>query len=132
MRWTLGVILVCLGCRGSTDCCVETASGAVLEGIVVDQASRPLVGADVRAAEGRYACDTGAPNGPAEGSAVSDASGWVRLRLSSFLGSAGAYCVDLVVTRAGATAIDTVPGFRVTFFDQEPRDTARAVIQTGL
>ena len=131
IRWGLLVLLLLAGCSDGVDCCIDSASGALVEGFIVDDQAEPVGGVQLSTTGSRFDCGPGRePGGPGEGSASADSAGWFRMRVSSFLGSPGAYCVDIVVSRRDA-APDTTRNVPVRFFEGEVLDTTRLVVHLG-
>ena len=125
----LGMLLVA-GCDDGVDCCVDTTSGALLEGFVIDEAEQPVGGALLTSTGVRHFCGQADPLGPADGGAVADSGGWFRISLGSFLGSPGKFCVDVVVS-GDAFLPDTLRDIEVEFFEGAILDTARVVLRVG-
>ncbi len=124
-------LLALSACGDTTDCCIDGASGGVVAGVVLDRSYVAVGGADVRADGVRRPCD--APDGqqsPADGVARTDSTGFFTLRVVSFLGAPGAFCVHLVVT-SGAEPPDTTDAIQVQFYDGEPQDTTHVLLRLG-
>lgn len=133
--WTLSLLTMFASCGDApdvVDCCVDRATVAILEGSVRDGLDAPVQSARVATTGLRYECERPEePRGPGSGHTVSDASGRFAMSVSSFLGSPGRYCVDLVVSGATLQAADTTVGVALTFYWPEATDTTRIVVQVG-
>jgi hypothetical protein len=127
-QWgSLLMLLFGASCSDGTDCCTDGATGALLEGQVVDEAAQPVVGAIVRTTGHRLSCESLEVQGPGQGETLADSAGSFSLRITSFLGSPGDFCVDVVVTD-GLSYSDTIGAIPVEFFEGAIRDTARVVL----
>lgn len=121
-------LLMGVGCSGPID--VDHVATAVIDGLVVDSNQIPLAEAGIRAVGQQYDCETEGPKGPVDGQAQSDGAGRFQIRLSSFLGSGGAACVDVVVTPASGGSNDTIRGVPALFFIGAVTDTTQATLES--
>jgi hypothetical protein len=136
MRHTFGwllslagfVVIGASGCRGSTDCCLEGGTQAVVRGSVVDSTGAAAAAVSVTTTGSRYDCGNPLQDkGPASGSGLSQTDGTFSLSLGSFLGGPGTYCVSLVAAPPGE-ASDTIPDVPVRFFEGAVLDTTDLVL----
>lgn len=111
---------------------VENATMGIIRGSVLDANDAPLARATVSSTRTRYACDTPGVGGSlAEGEATTDLEGGFRLELRSFLGSPGAFCIDIAVAAADGQE-DTVTAIPVVFTRDPAPEPVAVILRTDL